>query len=182
MTEEKLRNVKRKLVERLSQRELEERQYWQTTYQFLLDEGIVEGPYKNSTSEVTVRLATRLISRLPAKEYWGLEKRYVALEGKELSEEAQEDLGKYSKLERSANDYLRAELGNRPILRSEFEKMVENYLMNQTNLPNITSKENQRVTVIRVTTYLEGTFKVQEDPKKIGKYDIGSLESALDNL
>ncbi|MCK4520951.1 MAG: hypothetical protein KAU20_00120 [Nanoarchaeota archaeon] len=180
--EEKLRNVKEGLIEKLSQRELEERQYFQTVYQLLHDEGIVKGAYKNSTIQVVATVAVGLRGKLPAEQHWGLEKRYVALEGRELSTEVQEDLRKYSELEANTNDYLRTKIGNQPIFKSKFERMVEDYLMSQTELSNMTSKDNQREAVIRITINLDKKFKVQEDPKKIGKYDIQSIESALDKL
>ena len=37
----KFRNIKKKLVEKLNERELEDGEYWQMVYQLLLNEGIV---------------------------------------------------------------------------------------------------------------------------------------------
>ena len=185
----KFRNIKEKLVEKLNERELEDGEYWQMVYQLLLNEGIVKGSYKNAAAEVTVRLAVRLLPKLPAEEHWGLEKKYIALKGRKLSTEVQEDLRKYSELERMTHDYLKKELGNKLIFRSQFETMIEKYLMNQTDLPNMASKRKQREAAIRISTVLELTtreFNVQRDPmkkiKKIGNYDIKILENAVDKL
>lgn len=182
MLDEKFRRVKEKLIKKLAYRELEEQEYWKAVYQCLFEEGVVEGPFENSTKEVAIRLATKLVHKLPAKEYWGLEKRYVALNRAKLSKEAQDDLRKYYELKSGAKDHLKKEIGRSAIPRSKFEKKIEKYLIGQTNLPKIASEEKQREVVIRVMTSLEQEFNVKEDSQMIGQYDIESLESALDKL
>ena len=182
MLDKKLRNVKNKLIERLNRGELEERQYWRAVYQFLFEEGIVKGPFENSTKEVAIKIGTKLIPKLPANEYWGFEKRYIALKGKELSKETQEDLDKYFKLKNNTKNYLKSEIGSSVISKSKFEEKIKSYLMEQTNLRGIASEEKQKEIVIRIATSLEREFKVKEDSEMIGEYDVESLERALDKL
>ncbi|MCK4429304.1 MAG: hypothetical protein KAU95_02930 [Candidatus Aenigmarchaeota archaeon] len=189
MSEEAFRRVKEKLRDKLGERELEQNQYWQTAYQYLCEEGIldeegiVEGSYDDSNNwEVGIRLAAGLKRKIPAMDYWGLEKRYVCREDMELSPEAQEDLKKFYELEKSTEEYLREHIKDEPILESDCERMVENYLMYQTDLLNLTSLVEQREAMIRIETSMKSKFDAKKDPIKIGKYDLRSLEEALDKI
>jgi hypothetical protein len=122
------------------------------------------------------------MSKIPAEEHWGLEVRYVALKGSDLSDRTREDLRRYDELKRKTRDYLGATLEEGEILRSDFDMRVENYLVGHTNLPNLASKEKQGEAIIRIQTVLAPSFNVRDDPARVGQYDIGSLERAVDGL
>ena len=181
--EEKLENVKGKLIEKLSQGELEDRQYWKATYDLLREEGIVNGPYEYmDTCEATIKIAVGLMPKLPAEEYQGLEKKYFALKGKKLSEKTQRDLDKYDRLKQNIKDYFKKEIGNKPIFRTEFKKRIEDYLMNQKDF---SSSLTGRIEITyRIMGYLdrEECLDIRKDPVKRGKYDLEGIENALKKL
>ena len=182
--EEKLENVKGKLIEKLSQGELEDKQYWRATYNLLSAEGIVNEPYEYAdTCEATIKIARGLIPKLPAEEYQGFEKKYFALKGKKLSEKTQRDLDKYVKLKQNVRDYFKKEIGNKPIFRTEFKKRIEDYLMNQKDFSNSSNYGIIEITY-RIMGYLdrEECFDIRKDPAKKGKYDLESIENALKKL
>jgi len=181
---ENLRNVKEKLIEQLSEGELETSQYYENAYKLFLKEGIVQGPYEDATRDVSIRLAVGLLQKLPAEEYWGIEKAYISLDEERLSTEAQEDLRKYYEFKNKTRDYLRQKLVGRQVLESQFQETVKDYLMNQTNLSDITSPKIQNEMVLRIFSglALEEEFKVQKDPEKVGNYDLQGLENLLSDL
>ncbi|MBU1204883.1 MAG: hypothetical protein KKA61_04180 [Nanoarchaeota archaeon] len=167
----KLKLVKDRLYTELSKGELKINEYWQKTYQFLCEEGIIKKSYDKWKTDF-YDILLKLERKLPIKKYSGLKKRYMGLEDVALSTEAQEDCDKYTKLKGMTYNYLKKELGNKPVPYSEFKTMIKSYLMKQNELRGVIKPE---LLTIDLMFDLSREFN-------IGGYPPDVLEKALDNL
>lgn len=173
----KLEKVKDGLYAELSKGELRVGEYWQKTSQLLFEEKIVYEMDKNF-----FYILSKLNSKLPIKRYKGVKNIYIGLEDIALSTEAQEDCDKYTKIKEMTYDYLKEELGNKPILISEFTTMVKNYLMNQ-DVQGFIGPERLVIDLIYNEENLKKEFNtIPYNPERSGGYPPEVLEEALDKL
>ncbi len=184
MLEEKLKRVKEGLYEELKKKELEEGEYWQKTYELLLKEGIVEGSFEEDTMKLTVRLATMMTYKLPTVFHFGLEKKHIALKKSKLSPETIKDLQKYSDVYERTKEHMEKRVGQTQIFRSDYEKMVEDYVSSQEEVRAMRDENRRDTMYIRIATEMDTNklFNIRKDPEKLGRYDAENISDAMDKI
>lgn len=184
--EQKLGVIKRILFKELSKGEVESRSFNDLLYGLLVQEGLVSGKNDDMTKASLVgRVYAGLIPKINAKTYFGLKKDYVALSGSGLSESVAEDVRKYLEVRRDAERYLREKFGDEPVLKSEFENAIRDYLKENVRFSEDEHGFNGfRLACIngRISGHLKMDFKVKKNPEVFGDFNSETLEEALDRI
>lgn len=180
--ERKLKNVKDSVFEVLGNNELENCLYYQTVKDLLLKEGIMK---TQDDIRLHMKVATGLLSKLNLEESYGLVKAYVRRRDVPFSDEAKMDLDNYRSLEDSTLSHLKKEIGDRKILKSEYERMIESYLETYNwpvNWPVDVARYMRFILKIKLSVALEKHFRYEKEPEMIGGYDCEVLDRALSNI
>lgn len=191
MLKEQLTRVKESLCDVLAKGELKEREYWETVYKALSDEGILKGPYKHDeNSTLTVRIATRLIPKIPAEELKGLKGSYVSRVDVEISEDAQKDINNYNDLVQSTRNHLREQIGDDSISRSDYEEILIEYIMElpvykemkKTYEEGRHLEQHPSYIILTIVERLVSEFNIQEEPEVIAGHNLSDLKSIIEDL
>lgn len=169
--EDKLRNIKAKIVNDLKENYLEESKYNEIITKYLKEEEIIT----NNMSEMNKGLIrTQIATSKPIINPYGLKKDYVALENKELPNEIKKDIKKYNELEKQTINYLNETIKPNEKTVSEFIDIASSYINKSANL-----EDKFRKTIIsgRIPFNLVGKIKYQfREEKKFQKEEYNPIE------
>ncbi|MBT3395242.1 hypothetical protein HOA59_02370 [archaeon] len=178
--DERLTAVKYGIRERLQDKEMVMSEYWETTYNLLLNEGIVEAPYSAvDTMTISTRIGSGMIDNLGLKECRGIYGRYVCRSDVKLSEAAQNDVEALSEFKSSLRDYLAAVFDSNSFTRSEYDTLVRDYVESSADIYDFRAKSE--LTGIMLAS-MESCFDIEEDGPRIGRYNIKLLEESMKRI
>jgi hypothetical protein len=181
MLEEKLRKVKEGVVRSLEQREMKQNTYFQTVHELLMAEGLTKSKYDQGTPYLAITTGVRLMDKIGAKNHSGIEETYVALKGKPLSPEVQQDVQNLSDLVKNARKYVAEKIEGKEVREKEFNEMISSYVSSQTAIP---ISDNRKIAGATgwVMGSLQREFKVAAEPVKYDGIDEKELYKIIDKL
>ena len=179
--EKKLSVIKSGIVDRFNEKEMAESDYWRFTYNFVLDEGIIEGSFEDyNNSAFSIKFATNMGFNIGLKELRGLETNYVFMPGVEFSEEAQKDIDSFVSIKDGVENYLGMVEKNfsRPFTKSEYSGLIEAYISDNSMI----REELKLEMSTRMRIYFENDFDLIEDDEQLGKYSYNQIRAAIKKI
>ncbi|MBU4241768.1 MAG: hypothetical protein KKF52_00910 [Nanoarchaeota archaeon] len=191
MLEQKLKNVKARLLEELGQKEMESSYCYDRICELMTEEGVIKGKYKNKNwlkdaeardeTLFSARFRGYLEGKKDLKNIYGINFDYIVSKKTKLSPRTKEDIDHLERIKKQTEEYLKKTVGKNEILEETYEKLVENFLLNETNLPELVQDEDRKRTiVVRVYAFLH--YKLNLKIKKPSKVVLGHKEEDLDNI
>jgi hypothetical protein len=178
--EQKLKNVKTRIMKDLEQNDLEESKYHEIMKQYLREEKVTN----NETSIMTnIEITSLISSSKPIISQYGLKNDYISLENKELPTEITEDIKKYNKLKIQLTNYLDETIKPNEKTINQFIDIINSYI--NTNINSI--NENRRCIISNRMSFdfigkIKYQFKKEEEKLPIGEYTFSELYNVINKI
>jgi len=183
-------------MEELGQKEMEKEYCFDRICELMTEERVLKGKYneiekwlEDKEVQDETRLAARfqghLIGKQDLKQLFGINNSYVISKKTKISPEAQADIENLDRLEGLTKKYLKKTLGRKEILEEDYEKLVENYLLNETNFSVLAKdEERKRTTIVLIGTSLQYqlNLKIKKPSKNILGHDEEDLNKILHRI
>ena len=181
----KMRKVLGNITERLSQSEIENKEYGHFVFAQLSEQGILVGEYNVDNARAVGEIGTNLIEKLSSEKLTGIKTEYYMLKSTQLSEQASEDVNGYQTLIKNTVEHVRQTLDGEKANMKVISLFAQDYI--ESNTPELDPVRRG---------YLLGTMgdklkqfetkvhpKIEQDKNQwIGNYKRHEIESALENL
>ena len=128
----KMRKVLGNITERLSQSEIENKEYGHFVFAQLSEQGILVGEYNVDNARAVGEIGTNLIEKLSSEKLTGIKTEYYMLKSTQLSEQASEDVNGYKTLVKNTVEHVRESLNGEKAHSDIVSKLATDYINSQT--------------------------------------------------